>query len=44
MQKAKWFPEEALQIVMKRKEVKGKAEKGKIYPLECRVPKSSKEK
>ena len=40
--KAKWFPEEALQIVMKRKEVKGKAEKGKIYPLECRVPKNSK--
>ena len=37
--KAKWFSEEALQITVKRRE-----RKGKIYPLECRVPKKSKEK
>ena len=41
--KAKWFSEEALQIVEKRREVKGKGEK-KIYPSECRVPENSKEK
>ena len=39
--KAKWLSEEALQIAEKRKEAKGK---GKIYPSECRVPKSSKER
>ena len=39
MQKAKWLSEEALQIAVKRREVKGK-----IYPFECRVPKSSKER
>ena len=37
--KAKWLSEEALQITVKRRE-----RKGKIYPLECRVPKKSKEK
>ena len=36
---AKWFSEEALQITEKRREAKGKGEKGKIYPFECRVPK-----
>ena len=36
--------EEALQIAEKRREAKGKGEKGKIYPFECRVPKSSKER
>ena len=41
--KAKWLSEEALQIAMKRREVKGKGEK-KIYPSECRVPENSKEK
>ena len=30
--KAKWLSEEALQIIQKRREVKGK---GKIYPSEC---------
>ena len=35
--KAKWLPEEALQIAVKRREVKGKGEK--IFPFECRVPK-----
>ena len=33
--KAKWLSEEALKIAEKRKEVKGKGKKGKIYPSEC---------
>ena len=41
---AKWLSEEGLQIAVKRREVKGKGEKGKIYPFECRVPKNSKER
>ena len=40
--KAKWLSEEALQIAVKRREVKSK--EGKIYPFECRVPKNSKER
>ena len=36
--KAKWLPEDALQIVENIREEKGKGEK------ECRVPKSSKER
>ena len=40
--KAKWLSEEALQIAVKRREVKIKGEK-KIYSFECRVPKNSKE-
>ena len=40
--KAKWLPEEALQIPEKR-EVKGRGEKER-YLLEFRVPKNSKEK
>ena len=36
--KAKWLPEEALLIAVKRREAKGK---GEIYPSECRVPKIS---
>ena len=35
--------EEALQIAVKRREVKGKGER-KIYPFECRIPKNSKER
>ena len=42
--KAKWLSEKALQIAMKRREVKGKGEKKKIYPFECKVPKNSKER
>ena len=42
--KAKWLSEEALQIAEKRREAKGKGEKEKIYPFECRVPKKSKER
>ena len=41
--KGKWSSEEALQIVEKRREAKGKREK-KTYPFECRVPKKRKEK
>ena len=40
--KAKWLSEEALQIAVKRREKQRK--KGKIYPFECRVPKTSKER
>ena len=42
--KAKWLSQEALQIAVKRREVKGKGKKGKIHPLECRVPKNSKDR
>ena len=39
--KAKWLSEEALQIAVKRREVKQmQRRKGKIYPSECRVPNS----
>ena len=41
--KAKRLSEEALQIPEKRREAKGKEEKEKINPPECRVPKNSKE-
>ena len=41
--KAKWLSEVALQIAMKRREVKSKGE-GKICPFECRVPKNTKER
>ena len=36
--KAKWLSEEALQIAVKRREAKSKGE------IECRVPKTSKER
>ena len=42
--KAKWLSEEALQVAEKKREVKGKGKKGKIYPSECRVPKNSMER
>ena len=42
--KAKWLSEEALQRAKRRREAKGKGEKGMIYPCECRVPKNSKER
>ena len=42
--KAKWLSEESLQIAEKRREAKGKEEKEKIYPSECRVPKNSTER
>ena len=31
-------------MAVKRREVTSKGEKGKIYPVECRVPKNSKER
>ena len=42
--KAKWLPEEVLQIAGKRREAKGEKRKGKTYPSERRVPKDSKER
>ena len=36
--------ENACLIAEKRKEVKGKGEKERYYPFECRVPKNSKER
>ena len=44
MQKAKWLSEEALQIAVKRRELKSKGEKGKIHPFECRIPENIKER
>ena len=41
--KAKWLSGEALQIAVKRREMKNRR-KGKIYPFECRVPKNSKKR
>ena len=38
--KAKWLSEEAFQIAVKRREVKGKGEKQR-YSFECRVPKNN---
>ena len=40
--KARWLSEEALQIAVKRREVKSKGERERY--LECRVPKNSKER
>ena len=47
--KAKWLSEEALQITVKRREVKSKGEKEythfkRIYQFEIRVPNNSKER
>ena len=44
MQKGKEVSEEALQIAEKRRETKGKGEKGRYAHFECRVPKNSKER
>ena len=42
-EKAKWLSEEAIQIAMKKRSERQRR-KGKIYPFECRVPKSNKER
>ena len=42
--KANWLSEEALKIAEERREVKGKGEKERYTPSECRVPKNSKER
>ena len=39
--RAKWLSEEALQIAVKRREAKGKGEKERLHPSECRVPENS---
>ena len=39
--KAQWLTEEALQIAVKRREPKGKGEKERLKPFECRLPKNS---
>ena len=41
--KAKSLSEEALQIVVKRREAKSKGEK-ETFPFECTVPKNSQER
>ena len=42
--KAKWLFKEAFQIAEKRREAKRQTRRRKIYPIECRVPKNSKER
>ena len=42
--KSKWLSEKALEIAEKRRKVKGKGKKEKIYLFECRVPKYSKKR
>ena len=42
--KTKWLSGEALQIAVKRREVKSKGEKEKNISIECRVPKNGKER
>ena len=42
--KAKCLSEEALQIAEKRREARGKGEKERYTPFECRAPKNSKER
>ena len=41
--KAKWLSQEVLQIAEESREAKNKGERRK-HPLECRVPKNSKER
>ena len=43
-EKAKWLSEEALQIAVTRREVKGKGEKERYTPSECRITKNSMER
>ena len=42
--KAKWLSEAALQIPEKRREAKGKGEKERYTPSECRITKNSMER
>ena len=41
MQKSKWRSEESLKVAEKRRELKGKGEKERLYPPECKVTKNS---
>ena len=38
--KAKWLSEDSLQIAVKRREAKKQKRQEKIYPFECKIPKS----
>ena len=42
--KAKWLPEEALQIAVKRREAKSKGEKERYEDLNADVPENSKKR
>ena len=42
--KAKWLSKEAIQTAVKRRDIKSKGEKGKIYPFESRILKNIKER
>ena len=42
--KANWLSKEALKKNCQKKKSEKQRRKGKIYPLECRVPKNSKER
>ena len=42
--KEKWLSEESVHIADKRREVKGKGERERLNPTECRVPENSKER
>ena len=42
--KAKWLSEESVHIAEKRREVKGKGERERLNPTECRVPENGKER
>ena len=41
-EKAKWLSEEAIEMSEKRRDSKGKGEKGKVYSFQCRVLKNIK--
>ena len=42
--KAKWLSEESLHIAEKRREVKGKGERERLNPTDCKVPENSKKR
>jgi len=42
--KAKWLSEESLHIAEKRREVKGKGERERLNPTDCKVPEKSKKR
>ena len=42
--KAKWMSEETFQIAEERREARGKGERVRYTPTECRVPENSKER
>ena len=44
MQEGEWLSEETIKIPEKRREVKSRGEREKIYQTECSIPENSKEK